>query len=395
MKKSYLLILSIISIIGFSSCTDETVVKTEQVKVASFNGKWEFVLIPEKISYEQDTVKGVYSSADEAHPVNLENVLLFEYTNKLTGEYDNFKMAGTFTSDSLYLDIYEPKDGKHNPLNEISDMQKIAKVSMKRDEFGAFKGQGSFTDFTDNFYTAEDKITIIARKQADVNPPDGKNSKLPEIDESLKNKLCDYCFDLIGIGLWLETDRTVSVMGGCGLQKNGKGYYIFGSTGPGSIAPFLTQTVYYPYAVDFCNSEKYRFHVRLKKQNWSVTQLAEKLNGSPLLAVLKIPGIEQLSNEMVDFHNKFGGFGFSIGYNIVNKHTALYVNTERGSDSDIQNHKLTKMVYDAVKGLTVNHYIYTGNDISDSWHLTVSAALVCNAPLVFTYLFGTNDVEYD
>ena len=173
---------------------------------------------------------------------------------------------------------------------------------------------------------------------------------------------------------------------------------MFGHSGPGSIFPIFTTSLYYPYEWCRCATRAYNFTVSIQGENMSYLVLENSILGTTIEDVfekLGFPGNNELLQAMEDFHNNFGGFGFSMFWDTHTDHIGLFVNHKSGSSEDAKNHLLTQTIAGSLSGFAGNVYIYAGNSITTDWHLKRSAYFSCNSPMIISYLIGTHNVNYD
>ncbi len=122
---------------------------------------------------------------------------------------------------------------------------------------------------------------------------------------------------------------------------------------------------------------------------------------SDLLSYLHIAPSD-LGQELTNLFNTYGDFAVSIGYNHKTGSVNMYINTgsnaQAGICNAVMNSKIANAIYKAFDRGN-GFYHYCGGTIEDQDYLTrdiiPDPTLHCSTPMVFIYLFGTINVQYD
>jgi len=189
----------------------------------------------------------------------------------------------------------------------------------------------------------------------------------------------------------------------CSAEKNGEGFYLFGSVGPGNIAhPYAAVTTYYPWdwhAV--CSSRDYSFAINAGGNIATIQMVIDGLQA--YTAFLNYLGLDAttIGDDLLSWYTTYGEFAISIGYSMESGFTTMYINTGSATNTAIcdaivnsATGQAIQKVFDHGKGFAVK----CGTSITDSYTLrrtAVPAGLYCNSPVIFVYLFGTINVVYD
>ena len=189
----------------------------------------------------------------------------------------------------------------------------------------------------------------------------------------------------------------------CSADIDGGGAYLFGSVGPGNEEhPYAAVTVYFPWEKVVCSSRTYGFAITSQGRYASAQDIVQGLVAfSDLLSFLHIAPSD-LGQELTNLFNTYGDFAVSIGYNYNTGSVSMYVNTGSNAQAGICNAVMNSKIVNAISNaFDRGHgfYPYCGGSINDQNHLTrdiiPDPTLHCSTPMVFIYLFGTINVQYD
>ncbi len=356
-------------------------------------GTWSVTLTPTARELELDP---------GAQPSTFEIAFLQE-GNTITAEDSAYRIEGNISGREIELTVFQQEE------NEEQD--DAARLYLE------LTGPDQMTGTGENYAPPKDGDVDVEPKPHDGTVrPEGTaefivdaqrlaaapmNRDYSTLSRGIGNEVCSIVGSVASFIIGSVSDGLVNPMGGCWLQKDGGGYYLFGRQGPGSLKPFWTQTVYYPYEFKFCGSRRYNFTMSIGGANLGLDQLLSLIEGTGSLAsALHLPTIDVLSAQVRDFHNRYGGFAVSYAYNVYTQNASIYVNVVSGANVGQVHHPLIQAVLTAVRGINGVHNVdvFVGNSISDSWSMRRDpAAFVthCSTPLVIVYLFGTHSVTYD
>jgi hypothetical protein len=191
----------------------------------------------------------------------------------------------------------------------------------------------------------------------------------------------------------------------CDPSMNGRGYYLFGDTGPGAGREYGTVTIYVPWeTLSFCPQDSlYAFTIHSKESYTPIDSLLSVLEkASELGDFFSIP-LSDLVQKVRSFFDTYGNFAVSLGISTNTGSIYVYVNTSSGASEDICNKIANSTLVQAIReahslfGKEVG--VICGHDIKDTFTLRTSAVPVqnflCNTPVIFIYLLGTINVNYD
>lgn len=391
--KTLFMLLAVLFVI--SSCEDDN--KTTQSDDSSsqnLTGKWELVIskksgdpINEIDKVNEQIIDTIVNDSYQ------EEVFLYRHSdNSVTGNAGMFKLFGKIENKTLTLNVYEPNDGEYNSQEAIGSMIKISSFTATMTNNYEFAGSGAYLNVErmSQVGMANDEYFIFGRKVDDMSKIGSNEPK------SLTGDLCNIAGSVLSFAIGWCSDNTVRPMGGCGLHKDGGGYYIFGHEGPGSLIPVWTQTVYYPYEWSACGTRTYGFDISLKGTQFTVGQVLQFMGGISYWA--KLTGhndIALLTNEINELHNVTGGFAIAGAKSQYSGNMSLYILTEKGSYNQVVNVPLIAKFITYFNGLPGSLDVFVGNSIHDTFKLRRSSAFVCNTPVIFFYLFGTNNCNFD
>jgi hypothetical protein len=382
-------LLMVILTVFLSACTEDENHSIIQTVSPGLNGQWQFTITPLEHYIDTTTLKGKNGNDFTADNCVNDEIYLYESNNQVTGYTGAIEFRGT-VSDSIRLDVYELQDGRYG---DDTSRLKTGEMILHLNSFGHMEGWGNNVLNTDAGAVYE-TYTIFARKLGNMPQGSIENIRM-SLRSTFLDKLCSVVGSVISYITGVITGGVFRPMGGCWGEKDGGGFYAFGQTGPGSLLPAWTQTVYYPYEWAFCSTRVYNFDIDYEG---SIIELAllkdiiRNVNPSWLTAIgfvndsLIIAAVE-------DFYNIYGDFAITMVFNLETHNLGLYVNVENGSTSAHEHH-LPHAISNAI-GHIANVYAFSGRNIHDSWHMRRSNFFVCNTPLLFCYLFGTAKVKYN
>lgn len=377
MFKVLIMISLIFVLVG---CGDST-----QSSANNVTGSWSITLRP----VNDDT---------EGNPgITLPAITLAQTGNHISGESSLFRGEGSISGSDVYLSFYQ--------TGENGEAEKVLTLNLRLDDISKMAGSGktysqiTAKDAINNKtyeYSATDETDLFAVEARRVES--GETNLLESSD--VKDVACDLVGSISSFIIGIGSNNAFRPMGGCWLNQQGGGYYVFGQTGPGGLSPIWTQTMYYPIEEKaICKSRTYQFDMSIGNQVKSIDMLMDDLRDFGGIAnALGFNEVDLLLFLVKDFNQKFGGFAFSYAVSTKSGNTSLYVNlTSNWSHADVVNHPLVSAVVKFLPG--GNKEVFVGQKISDSFVLRrnftpVPYSTYCNSPLVIAYLFGTHDVTY-
>lgn len=367
----------------------------DKAPAGNLTGTWSMTLTPTARELELDP---------QAEPSTIE-IAFLQDGNRLIAEDSAYRIEGSISGTDIELTVLQAEeDGE-----EADD---VARLDLQ------LTGNDQMTGTGENYAPVKDGEVDSPEKPHETSVrPEGTvefivdarrvassavNRDYSQTARSIGSEVCDILGSLASFAISEASDDSINPMGGCWLQKDGGGYYLFGRQGPGSIVPFWTQTVYYPYEFRFCGSRTYKFTMSIGNENLGMDQLLSIIQGSVSLAsALHVPAADALSLQIQDFHNKYGGFAISYAYNTNSQNASIYVNIASGVSTErILDEPLVQTVLRAVRGINGVHNVdvFAGASIHDTWRLRRDPGALlthCSTPLVIFYLFGTHSVTYD
>ncbi len=380
-------------IIAVTACN-----KPDEVHHAAYqlSGKWSFTITPDKSVQDTTLVKGIRGSDEEEYPSVINEVYLYENkSGEIIGEHGFTSFSGARNGNSVVLKIYERPDGHVNPEVAIEQMNHVSTMMLTIDDFGSLTGNGIYLENPNYDGAQEETYTVKALKRSDITNDYGTTKQ----DEDVSFSLCDVAASIDSWIIASMSDNVFRPIGNCYNEKDGGGYYVFGRYGPGSLLPIYTQTIYYPLEWSWCKVRRYGFDINLRGNirdiealKWAVAHQAPTNNFNVKLGFETIDG---LNDAIDDFESIFGEFAISFGYSLRTHNLSIYVNHSKGNSNDAKNHILVTSIGGAVDSYVNNIYYFAGANISDHWYLRRSDFDVCNTPLLFCYVIGTNQVEYN
>ena len=208
------------------------------------------------------------------------------------------------------------------------------------------------------------------------------------------NKIVQACFTDIPF---------IRPMDVCTVQKNGAGFYLFGSVAPGSGGhPYGAATVYFPWqSTGLCTSREYGFTLQSGGNISTIQELITALQAATALLNYLHIDASTIENELLSWYNQYGAFAISIGYSMNTHYTTMYINTGSGANPAICNAIENSSIGQAIRAVfnRAGFGVMCGNSISDNYNLRRSIipdlTFQCSTPVSFLYLFGMINVTYD
>lgn len=398
LKRNVLILLLVIITFSCKEKDDNDVTLITQHNIS---GQWEFILVPD-VSVPDTTHAHGYTGADfEEHAAINDEVFLYEDENgNLKGFAGPFKLQGNLEGKNVLLRVYINPDGDYNPVLPIEEMQLFSIMNLVLDEYGFMSGNGTYEAYAEYPNIVNNTYTVEARMLSPIrNPKSGNMGYKSGMEVNhWYDFVCNEIDKLVG---WIAKDLTdgkVRPMDGCSFHKDGGGYYVIGHEGPGRDYDLFSTTLYYPYEYCRCGTRSYGFDISIKGENITINELVDKIKSTSIKELAKKLGFEipdDLFFALLEFHNQFGGFAISMGYSTHTHNLSIYVNHLDGSSDAAKNHPLIQAMKSALAKHVHNVYVYAGHSIKDHWHLERSFHFSCNTPLVFTYLLGTHNVNYN
>ncbi len=396
-KKIWFLAL-LLSLIAFVTIAVTSCNKPNEVhhSVSKLSGTWSFTITPLESVQDTSLVKGIRGSEEEEYPSVIDKVYLYENkTGEIIGDHGFTHFSGSRSENNVILNVYSRADGHVDPEATADQMNHVSTMTLTIDDFGNMKGNGIYLENPDYDYAQEESYTVMALKRSDITNDYGTTKQ----GENVSFSLCDVAASIDSWIISTMSDNVFRPIGNCYNEKDGGGYYVFGRYGPGSLLPIYTQTVYYPLEWSWCKVRRYGFDIDLRGNvravealKWAVAHQAPTNNFNVKLGFETLDG---LNDAIDDFENKYGGFAISFGYSLRTHNLSIYVNHSKGNSSDAKNHILVTSIAGAVDSYVNKIYYFAGANISDHWYLRRSDFDVCNTPLLFCYVIGTNEVEYN
>ncbi|MCF8228654.1 MAG: hypothetical protein K9G58_03435 [Bacteroidales bacterium] len=369
-----------LAILAFQSCDndndDSTIILADDSKIS---GQWEFTLSQDEVYIDTTEIKGKTEADFEIYNGMFSDVYLYESeSGDIQGELFGYKISGKRNGKNVMLDLYIHPDGPYDAGLPLDDMALFSHMQLTINEFGYLNGNGTYYEYPEYPNITKDSYFVHARKLNDISVP-----------EKVGSYWCHY----------FKVSSPYSEINNCNKVKDGGGYYLYGTDGPG-LSNVMCATMYIPYEWELCKVRAYDFTVSYKTTYFESETVANNvisaaqgnteintLCGDPLLSPA------DFRNNLNDFWAQFGEFAFIIASDSYTNHASLYVIHTKGSADDVKNHIITKNITD------YNPYFFdvlTGQQIQDRWHLKrVMDGLTCTDYLEFGYLFGTAGVNFN
>ncbi len=384
----------ILILFSISSCTKPAEKHQEK---ALLSGVWSFNISPDKSNVDTTLVKGIRGSEEEEYPAIIDEVYLYEdASGVITGDHGVLRFNGNRSGNEVTLEVYNNPEGHFDPGMSLEKLVHISTMTMTINEFGNMKGHGIYLENPDYEGAQDESYFVSASKRGDITNASGA---LKEGNEDVLNTLCDVSASISSFLISYLSDGAFRPIGNCYLEKDGGGYYIYGRFAPGSSLPVYTQTVYYPFEWSWCKVRRYGFDINLRGNIRGIEALkwaiAHQAPSDDFYIRLGYSSLEELNNLIDDFKNKYGEFAISIAYSLRTGNLSIYVNHSKGDDNGAKNHSLVFKMASALGPHVTKIYYFSGKNIHDSWYLRRSELGVCNSKLLFCYILGTNQVEYN
>lgn len=425
MKTTKLFLLVVLSLFLITCSSDEA---QNLINTSELVGKWRIIMTPlnetksteigdkeglSEADFESQESSGTLSffKLDDFNNIINNHDIDFE-KNEVAGIVDeHFFLKVTIKSSSeLQINVHQKNQANEENTTYVSVMNLI------KIKNNVFEGEGEMLyDLVNNKEYPKGLETYTVRLVKINDNPDISKSK--NSSKNLSDTLCDLASSLTSTGISYLTDDVLRPIGNCYGKSDGGGYYVFGKKGPGSIKPLWTQTFYVPKEWSWCKVRKYNFTLKAKKINnilHTVERLYKFYNGEPIAGKTVDPQTQEYFQNLLnvytparfrevleDFYDKYGHFAISIGYNKRTGSATLYINFKDADinySAGVQTHDLIKGMADNLKDQFPKYYLKIGKDIKDYFYLRRSAWVnsgSCNTPVMFVYLFGTIEVEYN
>lgn len=397
MKKllQFVLVLLVLASFVIISCDDEDDDDngTNPTRYQLMDGTWSFALTPQDTSDGESTV--------------MEEVYLYEYEDAVVGYSGLFSLQGSRDGNEVSLDVMRF-------MEDLSEVESKMTLTLTDDD--TLVGAGTHTQpkihpILQSDSTLHEKFQrthedwdggeggtffydVDAVRVGDAPSEAVVQQKMTHYQVTDIN-WCDVIWSIDSFLISTLTDGWVRPFGNCGFQRDGGGYYLAGRTGPGSMIPLMTETVYFPYEWVWCGSRSYGFTMTIE----------EAVPLSTLETILNYTGstdffgwtIQQLYNQIVDFDNQHGGFAICSGYSTATHNTSIYFMSEANISFDtFVAHPLGSAVYDGINAARPGGlWIFSGSTVHDSWSLDRDGSGLCSSPLLFVYIVGTNNVNFN
>jgi len=368
---------------------DDNDVGTNPVIHDGIDGLWEITLTP------HDTLMGEAETHEELY--------LYEHNGAISGYQSVFNLHGSRIDNRISIDVF-------NSHSEVGDVESQMTLTLIHDD--TLKGTGSIHhqaieapvqedgSIHEKFQTTHEDwdggeggiffYDVIAIRIGDAPAEATIQQSMTELDDI---GWCDVLSGISSFAISIMSDNIVRPFGSCWLQHDGGGYYLAGQTGPGSLLPFYTQTVYFPYEYSWCGARSYSFTISLEGPilGWDLIEEANNMHNGYLDPLgLSQTQFGQVYSEMVDA----GRFAICLGYSVRTHNTSFYLLTDGGSET--WNADLVEHYNTAVNGFAPSSvYHFRGSRIHDTWTMNRSLSGLCNTPVLFVYLCGTHKVYFD
>jgi hypothetical protein len=372
--------------VPFSAMAQEVEAGAE---VESATGLWKFTLTETGTSASPDSITF--------------NVDLTQYGSLVFGSAMTDLWVGKTEGDKLSMTIFsQPAKGEQvsqglTALSGAFELRKDFPLFRRSasdgttSALGAWKGEGYFITPSDQNQPVFQTFIVAAKK---LSPDSGEQPMS-----------IDWCglFHLDDIWHDCYSDIPVNEMASCHLDKNGDGYYLYGSRGPGAdhwgTSAIARATIYFPYRLRACGSREYHFTISAGDKYETADQLIQSLKANPDFLIWAGIDPDEAATILTDIYNQYGDFALSVGYNTHTSSVNVYISTAGSSSSGIceavQNSSVLSRIKQKLdKGGGV--FVKCGGSFTDKdtlkyhWDPTH-----CARPMLFIYVFGTIAVNYD
>lgn len=394
-------LLAVLFLMTFSTCQKDDDEDKEVVTKTNISGQWEFILIPDVSVPDTTLIKGLTGADfEEVVCINDEVFLYQDENGNIKGFAGPIKLSGILDGKNISLHVYDNPNGKYNPARPLEDMKLFSNMTLVLDDFGLITGNGTYEEDPENPNIINNTYKVEARKISTINKS-GSFNNLYKNGLEVNHWYSFICNEIGKLIAWVTsklTDGKVRSMGSCWPDHNGGGYYMLGHEGPGEFHSIFTTTIYFPLQATPCKARTYDFDISIKGENISIATLIEDLQSDEIKDLAKKLGFtipDNLFFAVEEFYNQFGGFGITLAWDKYTNNMEIYVNHLSGSSHDAINNVLIQKIKSAFEGEAKHVYVSAGNSISDTWYLKRDWDGTCNPPLIFVYLFGTHNVNYD
>lgn len=396
------LVVSSVAFLALPACDDGSPTAAEPGPV---DGVWTFTLAP---------AHGV--NPDSA--LDFDGVQLAESDGIITGSYDYFRFEGIRRGADVEIGVYAPNgpdDYRHQTtmyLTLAGDSLVGGGTFVLPDIPTPLDTDGSIhpkylADHEDaHIIHGEQEYAVRAIRTGDATTQSLLGGRTPGIGPaSIAEDICSAVGSIMSFALGKVTGGAFRPMGGCWGRHDGGGYYMFGRYGPGSALPIWTQTVYKAEEWAWCTVRTYHFAV-------SIGDLLPEFEAANILIPawvdanrvwLERAGIDPDNrslwySEARQLYDLTGGFAISVAFSDKTNNWSIYINTKK-------NISKTEVLASPLVSTVVNKYyaehgeskvwVFVGNRIHDTFHLRRDPTGACANYVMFAYLFGTHEVEYD
>jgi hypothetical protein len=374
---NFLALVLTLGIVGMT-CTGSAVAKLQHDP--PLTGVWEF------------TFTGVSLQGDPypEEATSVVQVKLYNTWNHVLGMLGPDRLVGFREGETVSLTVHS-HGGKDFDV-KAGGIQSMGEMRLKLVNKDTLTGEG-FSMFPAEDVSAFEVYRVTAIR-TDLEEPVGWSP----------SELCKYLHldDIIGDIFGDLTDGVFVPMDVCDICKDGGGYYVFGRNGPGPRL-FATSTLYFPWETVFCSVRDYGFTLRSGGQAGEVEQLLQDLQYAEKL--LDYLGVDAswLVDEVRSLFETYGQFAISIMYNKCTKFVTIFINlgldTSTTVCDDIKSSSLVDKVKEVFGILGGGLNVKCGHSLGAGAHLrrdlVPDPTLHCSTPVIFLYLLGTINVNYN
>ncbi len=237
----------------------------------SLEGTWQFRLIPtaEHLALEPSVEEGL-----------VENVPLVVQGKQLSGELGQFFFEGYGTSESeIHITVSNRLDDGSLELLTQMDLtfngsDQLEGVGEENQEYEKHVDNGSSLKDGSVYEHSPSQFIVTATKT------NSHVSTTRVSTSQILNEVCKLGTNAVAYAISSLTQDAIRPMEGCGLQRVGRGYYLFGRVGPGNDIPVWTQTFWLPQQnFTFCQSKQFYFTMHLLGPHSSIESVATFVKG--------------------------------------------------------------------------------------------------------------------
>lgn len=384
MTKAHVLKQACRSLLFILLCTGLMLVRAEAARGADdITGLWTF-----KLSLLEDFDDDSATTGTET----LVSVWLIQNGNTVFGTGGQEYFMGSRSGLDLSLEILSKGSSDSDAQN--GGIEQVCTMSLRLTNRDTLIGRAVGLTPADGM-NAFEMFRVTAKRVA--------GATVAEADSSIPSWICDAFTSIIQDILSAETAGLLAPMSACDPSKNGGGYYFFGHMGPGGGRKFATTTFYIPFEWAACSTRTYDFTIQAKDAFLSLSELKSIINDAKELGDFLHIDLSSLINEVESFYNTYGNFAVSLGISAHTENVSVYVNTSDDTSQDVCNNiintELIQTVREIAGDLGHDVDVFCGHDIHDTWSLVRSPVplptMVCNSPVVYIYLLGTINVNFD